>query len=78
MILSAKRVKTRKPHTCWGCARPFPAGTEMEVLTSTDDGLSSDYWCEPCQAYWKTMEAQGYWDKANHRWTNAGWREMLK
>ena len=52
MILSVRRVKTRKPHACWGCARVMPTGTEMDVITSTDEGISSDYWCDVCQVVW--------------------------
>ena len=53
MILSVRRVKTRKPHTCWGCNRVMKSGTVVDVITSTDDGISSDYWCDVCQAVWE-------------------------
>ena len=37
-----------------------------------------DSHCEECADYWQRMVAEEFWDRANHRWTNKGWREMLK
>jgi len=37
-----------------------------------------DAGCSECAAYWDRMEHEGYWDRNNHRWTNKGWREVLK
>ena len=37
-VLTQKLVKTRKPHTCFGCGRVFPAGTRMEFSTIADGG----------------------------------------
>ena len=48
-----RRVKTRKAHRCWGCARMFPAGTKMDTVTSTDCGkIFTGYWCDVCQHVW--------------------------
>lgn len=50
-ILENKVVKTRKPHTCWGCGTEYPAGTEMQYLTQVDSGeWLHSYWCEVCRA----------------------------
>ena len=47
--LTNKQVKTRKPHNCWGCAREYPAGTEMQLVESVDQGeFYRAYWCKEC------------------------------
>jgi hypothetical protein len=47
--LTQKLVKTRKPHTCFGCGRTFPAGTSMEFSTVADGGtVNNSYLCETC------------------------------
>lgn len=50
VILSNTRVKTAKPHKCFGCAREFPKHTVME-RTAVKDGKSvfTVYLCETCQ-----------------------------
>jgi hypothetical protein len=48
-ILSQGMVKIRKARKCWGCAREFPAGSDLDRITSTDQGkASSTYWCRIC------------------------------
>jgi hypothetical protein len=48
-VLTQKLVKTRKPHTCFGCGRAFPAGTSMEFSTIADDGtVNNSYLCKTC------------------------------
>lgn len=48
-VLTQKFVKTRKPHTCFGCGRVFPAGTRMEFSTIADGGtVDNSYLCEAC------------------------------
>lgn len=47
-VISAKWVKTRKPHRCFGCAREFPAGSEMRFDVYVDDRISNAYLCETC------------------------------
>lgn len=47
--LSNKNVKTRKAHTCWGCAREFPKGTLMQRIVKDEYGLCAYYWCRTCQ-----------------------------
>lgn len=45
-----KKVKTRKEHFCWGCARKFPIGSRLESGVSVyERKLYSVYWCETCQ-----------------------------
>lgn len=37
-----------------------------------------DSGCPHCAEYWQRMEHGGFWDRDRHRWTNRGWREILK
>ena len=37
-----------------------------------------DVGCPECADYWSRMEAQGFWDRDRHRWTDKGWHEMTK
>lgn len=50
-LLSHHKGTTRKPHQCWGCCATFPKGTVMYRVVTKDGGLSTTYWCEPCQAF---------------------------
>lgn len=34
--------------------------------------------CDECEHYWWRMSAEGYWDRAQHRWTEKGWKEIAK
>ena len=53
MNAHVKRVRTRKPHDCWGCASRFPAGSELDAVTSADGGkIFTTYWCDVCQHVW--------------------------
>ncbi len=48
--LQYKKVKTRKEHNCWGCARPFPAGSVLLYTVTVDGGdFGSSYWCDVCR-----------------------------
>ena len=51
-IISTKKVKTRKEHVCWGCARKMPKGTLMTVVVAVE-GSKPDrsYWCAVCTEY---------------------------
>lgn len=56
MFISQKKVITNKPHKCWGCAKEYPAGTEMECNTSTDMGkIFSVYFCPTCVEFLETI-----------------------
>lgn len=57
--LSQKSVVTRKEHQCWGCAATFPKGTKMDRIVHADNGLSTTYWCDVCQAYWEDHMNEG-------------------
>jgi len=47
--LTAKYVKTRKEHKCFGCMRRFPPGTSLQYITNiTDAGFFSFYMCDIC------------------------------
>lgn len=51
-ILTDKRVKTRKPHRCWGCDRTIPAGSKMSLVEQVDgDGFMRTYCCATCDTY---------------------------
>ena len=57
-VISSKKVKTRKEHRCWGCMRKFPAGVEMQAVTSADAGtVSTSYWCADCENFLDTLPA---------------------
>ena len=32
--------------------------------------------CDECDWYWERMKHSGYWD--GHKWTDKGWKEMMK
>lgn len=58
--LFSNKVKTRKPHQCWGCAGDFPVGSIMVAVTNEDGGkLIKSYWCEVCNAYWQAHFENG-------------------
>lgn len=40
--LTQKLVKTRKPHTCFGCGRRYPAGSTMEFAAIADGGTVNE------------------------------------
>jgi len=51
-VIASKKVITRKPHKCWGCAREFPKGSTLDRVTCTDgEVIMSAYWCEICQEW---------------------------
>ena len=51
-IISEKKVKTRKEHVCWGCARKIPKGSLMTVVVSAEDAkIDRVYWCMVCKEY---------------------------
>jgi hypothetical protein len=46
-----KRVKTRKPHNCWGCCKEIPVGSIVSRTTTFDNGTAmTAYWCPVCDA----------------------------
>lgn len=34
--------------------------------------------CDECAEYWHRMQTEGYWDRERHRWTDKGWREIMR
>lgn len=51
-ILRWENVKTRKPHSCFGCDKKYLAGTEMVNAAYADSGsVFSCYWCATCEEY---------------------------
>lgn len=54
--LRDKKVKIRKPHRCWGCAKSFESGSEMyNVVQVYDQEISSTYWCMSCLKIWNDL-----------------------
>lgn len=51
-----KKVKTRKPHVCWGCTDSFPANSTMFYKSKVDSGFSHCYWCADCYLVIQDME----------------------
>jgi len=59
-ILHWKKVKTRKPHKCFGCAKTYPEKTEMIHAAYTDGGQAFGcYWCDTCVEYMHEYFASG-------------------
>lgn len=53
--LKNKEVKIKKPRQCWGCGNKFDIGKFMFYVVCVDDAeLNTSYWCETCNAYFKT------------------------
>lgn len=51
-VIRVRTVKTAKAQKCWGCEREMPAGSEMRIVVSSDDGrISTNHWCKTCQVY---------------------------
>ena len=51
-IIGEKKVKTRKDHVCWGCARKIPKGSLMTVVVSAEGSkIDRVYWCMVCEEY---------------------------
>jgi len=48
--LTAKFVRTRKEHRCFGCCRKFPPKTDMYYTVCVNDGeFGTAYWCDICK-----------------------------
>ena len=62
--LTQKLVKTRKPHTCFGCGRRYPAGSTMEFAAIADGGtVNNSYLCETCvQVVNEISSKSGYFE----------------
>lgn len=58
-VLTQKLVKTRKPHTCFGCGRTFPASTRMEFSTIADGGTVDN-------SYSNIMQGMGWLPAKEH------------
>jgi hypothetical protein len=55
-IFPSKKVKIRKPATCFGCGRTFPKGMILRKVTSVGgSGFSTSKWCRVCDEYWATF-----------------------
>lgn len=50
VFLEDKWVKTRKKHTCHGCAKSYECGTKMRYMTAVNQGdFNSWYTCQTCE-----------------------------
>lgn len=56
--------------------------TNSQEDSDTEEGCNKpcdpDLNCPHCEVYWERMSAEGFWDSAQHRWTERGWKEMMK
>lgn len=51
-VIHHKYVKTRKPHTCFGCAREFPKGSILNREAVENGGsVFTAYMCPSCEDY---------------------------
>ncbi len=55
--LTDKKVKIRKSHYCWGCAKKFNKGDFMQYIVNIDGGeFNSAYWCMDCIKFMDTLD----------------------
>ena len=55
-VIAFKKVKTRKPHKCWGCMIDIPIGIEVNRTTNIDGGnIGTAYWCPDCDNLWNKL-----------------------
>lgn len=36
-----------------------------------------DAGCPRCDGYWERMVNEGLWDREQHKWTEAGWKNII-
>lgn len=59
-VINSKKVKTRKKHNCFGCAREFPKGSGLEATThAEEESIETTYWCNVCLEYWRRHMKHG-------------------
>lgn len=58
----------------------FMACTADRYTDETDcrEPCDPDVGCPHCAEYWQRMEREGFWDAERHRWTDRGWKEIVK
>lgn len=55
-VIAERKVVTRKPHRCHGCAQKFDSKTQMVYAAENNDGDFFDcYWCMRCHNFLKTL-----------------------
>lgn len=80
-ILRWQKIKTRKPHICFGCGQKYPAGTMMTSAAYADSGtVDGCYWCQTCEEYMSRYfefgDETGYGEiRSNDR---EGWEALKK
>lgn len=48
-IIRQSRVKTRRPHNCWGCRMVLPTGSAVICVATPSGGtVNTAYWCDDC------------------------------
>ena len=43
-----------------------------------DKPCDPDHACDECAPYWQRMQAEGFWNKQRHRWTDKGWAQITR
>lgn len=51
---------------------------ESDCRADQGSPCDPDVNCPNCSEYWQRMEHEGFWDRKNHKWTERGWRQMMK
>ena len=52
----------------------IPVETESDCRQPCDPNVG----CGECADYWQRMINQGFWDQTRQRWTEKGWREIMR
>lgn len=51
---------------------------EEDIEENCQTPCDPDIGCPNCAGYWQRMIDEGFWDDRLHKWTDKGWREMMK
>ena len=52
--------------------------TEDADESTCDNPCDPDHSCDGCEPYWQRMQAEGFWDRRKHRWTDKGWTQITR
>lgn len=77
-ILKYNKVKTRKPHVCFGCNKKYPKGCELTYVTyANENTVFNCYWCDTCLEYMKKYKIDEIYYKGEI-WDNdrKGWEKL--
>lgn len=80
--LRTKFVKTRKDHSCWGCKRSIPKGTNMFLAVyKYDRKLENAYWCMVCFHILQRLailESDSWFSEGELRENTPDWEDLRK